>query len=216
VDLAYAYPELSKLQKRSLAERIVAIQQLVGTLPAGPGYGYAGSYSDQALHPSWEDVLRADLERSRRRIMTVGSVSTAPVERVASFLPAFADYFAAVPPTPFLDDVTTKNVIVHNGALSGIVDVDWLCFGDPLLTPALTNMALLSRHQQTDYIDDWCDLLDLSPVQQRVLILYTAIFCVGFLSEQGMQFNRDAAPEVDQRGVASLLEILDRLLAELP
>jgi hypothetical protein len=48
-----------------------------------------------------------------------------------------------------------------------------------------------------------------------VLTLYTAIFCVGFLSEQGMQFNQDTAPEIDRSEVASLLNILDGLLAEL-
>ena len=42
----------------------------------------------------------------------------------------------AVPPLPFLDDLTTKNVLVDGGRLSGVVDVDVVCFGDPLATPA--------------------------------------------------------------------------------
>jgi hypothetical protein len=184
-------------------------------LPLGPGYGFAASYNDGALHSSWLDVLTASLERSRGWIRTVGAVPERHVDRVAGLLPTFDDYFATVLPTPFLDDTTTKNVIVHEGRLSGIVDVDWLCFGDPLFTPALTNMALLSRRQETDYIEYWCGQLDLSPVQRRVLTLYTAIFCVGFLSEQGMQFNKDAPPNIDEDEIAKLLTILDDLLTEL-
>ena len=47
------------------------------------------------------------------------------------------------PPIPFLHDTTTKNVIVTpEGAFSGIVDVDDLCFGDPRYVVALTLPSL--------------------------------------------------------------------------
>lgn len=88
-----------------------------------------------------------------------------------------------------------------------------MCFGDPLFTPALTNMALLSRGQETDYIDFWCERLGLTAFQGRVLTVYTAIFCVDFLGEQGQQFNQAIVPEIDHAEIASLLSILDRLLA---
>ena len=52
----------------------------------------------------------------------------------------------ALPPTPFLHDTTTKNVIVTPaGSFSGIVDVDDLCFGDPRYAVALTSAALLAH-----------------------------------------------------------------------
>lgn len=46
----------------------------------------------------------------------------------------FDSYTSEVKPTPFLDDTTTKNVIINDGKLSGIVDVDYVNFGDHLLT----------------------------------------------------------------------------------
>jgi hypothetical protein len=46
------------------------------------------------------------------------------------------DALDAIRATPFLHDTTTKNVIVtHDGVVSGIVDVDDLCFGDLKWTP---------------------------------------------------------------------------------
>ena len=54
----------------------------------------------------------------------VGAVDFAHVERVRRRMPQFAKYFFAVEPIAFLDDTTTRNVIVHDGDLSGIVDVD--------------------------------------------------------------------------------------------
>jgi len=212
-DLDAVYPTLSTNEKRMLAREIVAIQTRVGILPQGTGYGYAGAYDDPALHGTWEDVLRADLARSRRRIIAVGVIDAAHVDRVAAKLPAYRPYFAQVPPTPFLDDTTTKNVRVADGKLSSIVDVDCVCFGDPLLTPALTRMALLSRGFATDYTDYWCAALGMDEMRGRVLTLYTALFCVNFMSELGQRFNKDAATPIDPAKVATLSALLDELLA---
>ena len=41
----------------------------------------------------------------------------------------FRSYFATVRPVPFPDDMTTKNVYVHEGAFTGIEDVDYVCHG---------------------------------------------------------------------------------------
>ncbi len=115
-------------------------------------------------------------------------------------------------PICFLDDLTTKNVIVHRRRLSGIVDVDAVSFGDLLIAPALTRMSLLARGWDTEYVDAWLDAMDAGREQRAVLDTYTAWFCVVFLSEIGHAFNQEVAPPVDEAKIAALLEILNRLL----
>jgi hypothetical protein len=104
-------------------------------------------------------------------------------------------------------------VIIHNGRLSGIVDVDEICFGDPLTTPALTQMSLLASGYPTDYVDFWCDALELDHAQRRAVVFYTALFCVCFLGEVGQAFNANGSATVDLQKVARLNAILDDLLA---
>lgn len=210
-DLDAAYPSLTSAQKRALAIAIVRIQRRVAALPRGRGYGYARSYDDPSLHRTWAAVLLADLDRSRRRIATVGEIDARVVDRVARKLPAYASYLETVRPIPFLDDTTTKNVLVADGKLSGIVDVDVLCFGDPLLTPALTQMALLSHGYRTDYIDEWCAAMGVTDEQRTILTLYTALFCVNFMGEIGHRFNKEVAAPVGRERVDHLHDILDRL-----
>jgi len=127
-------------------------------------------------------------------------------------LPAYARYFAAVEPRPFLDDTTTKNVLVHEGRLAGIVDVDYVCFDDALLTPALTEIALLSSGHDIDYIRYWTSELQLGAEQKAVLNLYAALFCVDFLSEIGQQFNQGTPIPTDPAWVARLVGLLDTFL----
>ena len=124
---------------------MVRAQALVGRLPEGKGYGFVTDPEGQFPHASWEGVVRASLARSRAMIERAGVMDSRAVDRVEARLPRFADYFTRVPSRAFLDDTTTKNVIVHEGRLSGIVDVDCGCYGDGLMTPALTRMSLLNK-----------------------------------------------------------------------
>lgn len=212
-DLGALYPLLTPTQKRDIARQIAELQRRVATLPHGAGFGYALAYDDPALKSEWKDVMDASLKRSRGRIRAADVVDIATVERVQEVINRCIDYFDTVEPTCFLHDTTTKNVIVHEGTLSGVVDVDSVCFGDPLLTPALTRMALLGTGYDTTYVDAWQAELALTPAQQRVLTVYTAVFCLDFLAELGHAFNRARAQPVEPRRVQHLLTTLDELLA---
>ena len=121
-------------------------------------------------------------------------------------------YFSAVRRIAFLDDITVKNVLIHARKLSGIVDVDVACYGDSLLTLGLTRMALLERGWDLEYVDSWAGELDLSSEQRQALRLYTALYCVDFLSEIGQEFNSNRAPGKEAWQVRHLLQILERLL----
>lgn len=211
-DLNGVYAGLSAEQKRRLADQIVGIQRIAGALPEGPGFGFARSYDDRSLEPSWRAVLEADLARSRRRIEAANAIDPEVVERLRRHLDRSERYFDRIRPTCFLDDTTTKNVIVHDGALSGIVDVDAACFGDPLLTPALTRLALLAQGHDADYVDYWLSALAVTDEQRAIVDLYTALMCVSFLSEIGQTFNTAAPRPADPARTERLLGLFDELL----
>lgn len=213
-DLGDVYPTLTPNQKRELAGEIARNQQIVNSLPAGPGYGFATTYQAN-LKASWGEVVLSSLDRSRSWIEQGNVFKIELVDRVQTRLARFEPYFASIPPKPFLDDTTTKNVIIDRGKLSGIVDVDMVCFGDPLFTVALTRMALLSLDYDLDYIEYWCNHLNLSALQRQVLSGYTALFCVSFMGEIGQKFNRDEPIPAESSKIERFYSILDRLLAEL-
>jgi hypothetical protein len=217
-DLHAVYASLSREEKRALAAAVVEAQHRAARLPEATGFGHARSYDDPALHRrlSWLHVIEAMLARSRQRILAAGVADPATVDRVGRCLLRFSAYLSRVRPTPFLDDTTTKNVLVHQGQLSGIVDVDEVCFGDPLLTPALTKMALLAGRCDTDYVDAWLELIGANDETRAVVNFYTAVFCVDFLSEQGHAFNRERGERNTEQTAfleAQLRDLLDDVCA---
>jgi hypothetical protein len=215
-DLGSVYSTLDDDQKKAVAVAVVGTQQLVSRLPEATGFGHAFSYEDPALsrHQSWRQVIEASLERSRQRMATSRVVDSTTVDRIYPRLRRFETYFSRVRPRAFLADTTTKNVLVREGRFTGIVDVDEVCFGDPLLTVGLTQMALLDQGYDTAYVTHWLNLVEASSEERAVVDLYTAVFCADFLSEQGQLFNREQVT-VDPRKVACLEHILRDLLSRL-
>ncbi len=214
-DLGAVYQQLSVPEKKVLAGEITRLQEVTASLPPGRGFGFVESYESEAFHPAWIDVLYGLLERSRRRIKAGGIMDVRPVERVAKKLEKYESYFAQVAPRCFLDDLTTRNVIVHEGRLSGIVDVDFVCFGDSLLTTALTQMALINMRADLDYISYWCAAARVTARQREVLTCYTALFCVDFMSELGQQFNKERPEPLDREKAGRLNDALDELLNQI-
>ncbi len=212
-DLHFVYDELTGTQKKNLSKEIVKIQKIVSDLPKAEGYGYATSYEDKILkeNKSWKDVIRNSLKRSRDRIADIGVCSLKQVEFLFTRMERFDEYFSSIESVPFLDDITTKNVIIQNGKLNGIVDVDELCFGDKLFHLGLTKMALLSQNSDTDYIDFISDEYNLSNLQLQVLDFYTAVCCVDFMGEIGQQFNAEQVPEIDKERISLLEKIFYEL-----
>jgi aminoglycoside phosphotransferase (APT) family kinase protein len=194
-----------------IAHSVAAIQDCVAQLPNAQGFGYGYSFSDPRLTRNWLAILEQQLDRSRERIKTGGVVREFHVDRALQAMQAFRGYLQNVEPVAFLHDTTTKNVLVNGEGLVGIVDIDDICFGDRLYVLGLSYMAILSSKRNTDYIDFWCEAWNLSHLHMHIMRLYTAIHCVGFLSEIGQRFNKDVA-EIDYAKLRHLENILDILL----
>ena len=140
-DLGDVYHSLTDFQKRDIAKDLTAIQKRVAALPKADYFGY-NSFS------AWLGYLESLVERSAERIKQNKLFDENICSNLISVMRGLDDYFSQINPIPFLDDVTTKNLLIHNGKLSGIVDVDEICYGDSFLVVGLTNMALLSMEAQ--------------------------------------------------------------------
>jgi aminoglycoside phosphotransferase len=209
-DLGMVYPQLGSSERAHLARELSRLQCLVATLPEAPGFGSVASPAGP-YHPSWSAFISELIAMSRQRIETTRVVATDVAQRVEDVARQLESYFASVRPTAFLDDATTKNVLVHEGRLSGIVDVDELGFGDSLLTIGLTRASLLANHSDCEYADLWLEHSSPTPEQRSALSFYTALYGLVFISEQGERFNRPAA-RIDSALLARLEQLVDEPL----
>ena len=102
----------------------------------------------------------------------------------------------------YLDDIAMKNVIVDRGNFTGVVDIDYLSYGDNLMAVAYMKMWILKNGYDLDYIDFWIYEMNITPEQSKLLDLYTLRYCLEFMSEVGdsylMNNKLDYKPLIDR------------------
>ncbi|MBE6360634.1 MAG: hypothetical protein E7059_04195 [Treponema bryantii] len=215
-DLGLVYSSLLKSEKKIIAKKIIGFQKEIKKLPMAKGFGSLNSYEDsENICSSWEESLLNDINRAEEAIINNGIFSVEYVLKLKKIVPYFKEYFNSIKPVPFLDDITTKNVLIHEGKLLGIIDLDWISFGDEVLFLGLVTMALLSMKADIDYADYLKDEMNLNDMQERALKFYVLMFCVIFMSEKGMCFNQAEPMKVSEEDKMLLQEIFNRYYEEL-
>lgn len=151
-----------------------------------PGYGFADSYEQELPFKSWYDFLMNRLRFFVNSIKQNEIFDVNEVMNVISILKNMETELKSIRPTPFLYDASERNVLVYDGKISGIVDVDDMCFGDPLLVLALTYVALEIEKFDTLYCDYWAEELKLDHDAKKRLAFYRLLYTVMFMHKQAM------------------------------
>jgi hypothetical protein len=191
-DLGAVIAGFSDDQLDRIAATVAQAQAVTARIGSAGRYGYAVR-PEQAPHDAWSDVLQAHLARSGQRIAAAGLFDTGLIDRARTILTAMRAALDAIAATPFLHDTTTKNVIVTaNGTVSGIVDVDDLCFGDPRFPAALTLAVLIGYGGPTRYVSAW--LHHARQPDDPIFRLYVTLFLLDLMAEHGQVFNGNEQP----------------------
>lgn len=202
-DLGLVYPGLSEADKKAIAKEVVQIQNRTAALEV----------ENIEENWSWCTFINWMLDRACERILKNGYFDAGKVECLKSGMESLRSYFEGVKPVAYLDDISSKNLLIHNGRVSGIIDIDWIGIGDKLTFAALTNMALLNMEQDTSYVNYILEELRVSDLEKKAFLFYTLMYCVDFMGERGMRFM-DKTVEVNEAVIARLNGIFDGLWAE--
>jgi aminoglycoside phosphotransferase (APT) family kinase protein len=178
-DLRHELSSMTVAQMTTLAAQIVDFQRRVATLELGDGFGWR-PLGEVGAFSSWYAVVQRDLEEGNSRLETLGELTL--MDQIIRRCQALEMYFWGIKPTCFLDDLTTKNVIVQHGQLRGLVDFDVVCYGDPLYWLALTRAAVLVDvgDPGVPYLEALEELWNMDDLEQEALRIYTAIHLMNF------------------------------------
>ena len=162
------------------------IQALTHQLPTGPGYGIAASYEQIPEDNTWYDFLINRLYLFRDIIQKNAFFDKNHVTKVISIAKDIEEELRSIPAKPFLWDASERNVIIHKGSITGIVDVDDVCFGDPLFVIALTSVALENEGYDTLYTDYWAEALQLDKNALFRRAFYRLFYAIAFMRKHSM------------------------------
>jgi hypothetical protein len=169
-DLGTVLGGMSPSQMTRLAEKVVWIERQVMTLPRGKGFGWT-PMDVPGPFLSWTSVVERD--------------SKAAPDAIRDEVAEWQGYFDGIEPICFLDDLTVKNVIVQNGELQGIVDLDEVCFGDPLYWLSLAEVTSILDVKEAGvfYGEELRRLWAMTELGSAACDLYNAIQADSFLGQ---------------------------------
>jgi len=206
-DLENVYSSLSTQEKRDIANTVAELQQKVHLL--------GRQHFDNI--DCWVDVIYAIVKRTEREILATGAGNNQKqyIDRVYQKIQENMSYFSTVEPVAFLYDLNVRNVIVKDSEVTGIIDVDALWFGDPLLAIGRGKTILLTMQQDTDFISHWCQYLNLSDFQLKIVDFYALLYSVRFMGTVGQKLNGNYSLQTDPNSAHLLSKIADDILARV-
>ena len=199
-DIGMVYENLTTAEKRQIAKEVIQIQRQVSALPL----------DKEMPQWTWYDFLNEMLDRAEIRIVQNGYFDKKSVVELRKQIPLLNDYFLGIKPIAYLDDISTKNLLIHNGKLAGIIDVDWMGIGDNLTFIAMTYVALRNMGCKTDYVDFLLEERGINEIEYKAFLFYCLLFCVDFMGERGMQFG-DKTVEVNENVVKRFNALYEEL-----
>lgn len=201
-DIGNVYHKLNDSEKKQIAREVVEIQRKVSGIDISVDEEWTwNSFIDELLN-------RADERMKRKHYFDIEKIHI-----IKNMQQEIKGYLDAVRPTPYLDDISTKNLLIYEGAVSGVIDIDWIGLGDILTFVALTKVALLNMNLDTRYIDHLLDEIYPSKIEYKAFVFYCLLYCVDFMGERGMQFLDKKIP-VNESIIKRLNDIFDILMEE--
>lgn len=191
-DIGNVYSKLTDDEKKQIATDVIEIQNKVSRLKTTVPSDW-----------SWNSFIDEMIVRAYERISVNNYFDLSKIDEIRLLQNELQEYLNSIKPVPYLDDISTKNLLIYNGKVSSVIDIDWMGFGDVLTFIAMTRVALLNMELDTKYVDYLLDELHPSEIQYKAFVFYCLLFCVDFMGERGMNFLDKVIP-VNQ-------EIIDRL-----
>ena len=201
-DIGNVYCKLNDSEKKQIAKEVVKIQRKVLRLDI---------HAD--MEWTWNCFVDKMLNRAEKRIKRKNYFDFNKIYIIKKLQQEIQEYLDKVPIAPYLDDISTKNLLIYEGNVSGIIDIDWMGFGDMLTFVALTRVSLLNMDLDTKYIDYLLDEIRPNTIEYKAFIFYCLIYCVDFMGERGMQFLDKTIP-VNENIIERLNDIFDFLMEE--
>lgn len=121
-DIGNVYCKLNDSEKKQIAKEVVEIQQKVSRIDVSTDAEW-----------TWNCFVDEMLNRAEKRIKRKHYFDANKIYIIKKLQQEIQEYLDKVQPTPYLDDISTKNLLIYEGKVSGIIDIDWMGLGDILM-----------------------------------------------------------------------------------
>ncbi len=213
-DIGEVIATLSDEELKSIGAQVANVFRELAPVPNNGKFGVVWG-DENGLVDSWA----AEVQRVTRVVKDWGrktGVLDAKLEKTLDRINAeYRSYFDRIRPYTYYGDIAGKNVMVHEGRFSGLVDLDAIAQGDPLEAVGRIKASWYGTHYGTVYADAVMDALGLPEPQRRIVTMYALLNRTFWTLENGVQFNQNTNATVDRIREAEDKRVVNALYLEL-
>ena len=213
-DLGIVIESLSHTKLLGLAREIATIFLKVKTLPVTNQFGVIWG-GDNDVSDSWSERMKLWIKESIERGRLTGVINQQIEDIATDLYRDYKAYFDSIKPTMYYGDICSKNVMIHQGFFSGLVDLDGLTQGDPLEALSRIKLSWYGTSQGEFYYNALINELHLNGAEQRLVIVYALLNQLSWMCENGIQFNQNTKPLVNWEKAEIDKKILQQLVSSL-
>jgi len=210
-DLGQVIEKLSETELSALAQEIASIVKRLAVLPTNGRFGWF-SLDDSKLAPDFAAEMRTMLQTPNDRMQKTGIYDEELAETIEQLYANCKEYFKTVPSLFYYDDLNSKNVMIENGRLSGLVDLDGVSYGDPLQAIGAIRASWPGTTYGDYYIEAVMDALNLTAEERHIVSTYAIFHRYSWMSENGIAFNANTEPVVNRERLERDKNIIRSLL----
>lgn len=197
-DLGDVILTLNDDQLKNLAKIVASIFTKVKTIPASNQFGMVWGGGDNELSDSWTERMRIWIDESKERGQKTGVMDSTMLMLAEKIFEIYQAYFNSIKPITYYGDISSKNIMIHEGKFSGLVDLDGLTQGDPLEALGRIYLSWYGTHHGEVYSNAIMSELNLSDKERKLVIMYALLNQISWTCENGIQFNLNTKAVVDR------------------
>lgn len=215
-DLLLAMNKLNAAQLKGIAAEVSNIFDKFKSLPPKRDFGGLTGMSEESISNMLEVVQgqRNGIWENSRESKVLEPKFFDILDKLIS---EHEEYFLHLKPRLYYDDMSSKNVMIHNGKFAGLVDLDFLRKGDYIEVLGATKAVWHGVELGQIYLDEIIRLQALNESQQKLVNLYAIIHLMMWTSEAGRKFNDNTSGLINwenvERNKAKILAIYQEIEA---
>ncbi len=195
-DLKLVIEDLNPEELKQVAGEVANIFKQFRSRPPQDDFGGLNGLDEESI-PNMLAVVqmqRAGIWEKNQKFQVLLPKS---FDRLDELIADFRDYFLAVQPILYYDDLSAKNIMIHEGKFSGLVDLDFMRKGDYIEVLGAIRAVWYGEAFEKIYQEELIKLLELNETQQKVINLYAIIHLMMWTTEAGNSFNGNSSAEID-------------------
>lgn len=213
-DISDVIDTLSDEELKGIAAHISNVFDALRDVPNNGKFGVLWGDGED-LVDSWTAAVERETNIAKKRGSRTGVLDARLSDLLEWINREYKSYFESVKPVTYYGDICAKNVMVHEGKFSGLVDLDALAQGDPLEAIGRIKASWYETHHGRMYTDAVMDAQRLDHDQRRIVTMYALLNRIFWTMENGIQFNQNTTALVDRTRESQDKQIVDALYNEL-